>query len=45
MLSDLRSKAAPKGKVRWDRALQREEERRDVKASVRPHLPARCGRG
>lgn len=42
MLSDLRSKAAPEGKVRWDRALEREE-RGLVRASVGPDLPAQGG--
>lgn len=42
MLGDLRSKAAPKGKVRWDRALEREE-RGHVRASVGPDLPAQGG--
>lgn len=32
MLRDLRGKAAPEGKVRWDRALKREGERKEVKA-------------
>lgn len=42
MLSDLRSKAAPGGKVRWGRALEREE-RGLVRASVGPDLPAQGG--
>lgn len=45
MLRDLRSKAAPEGRVRWDRALQREGERREVKARVGQALPAQDAPG
>lgn len=39
MFSDLRCKAAPKGKVRWDRALEREENRGQSTAYVRTCHP------